>query len=776
MMKYAIGQSVPRTEDPRLLRGNGRYVDDVNMVNQTYAFMVRSPHAHADIKSIDTAAASAQPGVIAVLTGADYAADGLGQVLGGSPHKKRDGSPMFRPPRPAITTDRVRHVGQIVAVVIAETVEIAKDAAELVDVEYEPLPAHVDTAGATAPGTPAIWDECPDNESFFKEFGDKSTTDTAISGAAHVFRQRFVINRIHANTMEPRGAFAFYDPGEGKYTIHTGVQRPYAWRATLAKNLFHIAENRIHFITGDMGGSFGMKGSLYVEVPLVAWASKRIGRPVKWRCDRSEGFVADDHARDNVSEAQLAVDKDGKFLALKVETTAALGAYISLNGFGPATNNVGGLAGVYTIPTMYVGVSGVFTNTTPLSPYRGAGRPEASYILERMINIAAREMGIDPTELRRRNFIAPEQMPYKTALVFTYDCGEFERLMDKTLDRADYKGFEARRAESKAQGKLRGIGVSCTIEIAAGPSTETAELRFDPSGTAIILAGSTPHGQGHETIYKQLVCEKLGMDPDDIRVVEGDTEKVSFGTGTGGSRTAAIGTSAVLRATEKVIDKARKIAAHLLEAPEQDLELDDGKFTIAGTDRSIGFKEVVSAAFSPNKLPEDVEPGMYEIATFNATKGNFPNGCHVCEVEITPETGEMEILRYTVIDDCGVELNPLLVKGQVHGGIVQGAGQAMMENIVYEAGSGQLVTGSFMDYAMPRADDFCAFDVSGFPVPTKTNPLGVKGVGESGTVGALPAVMNAINDALEPLGVKHLEMPATPARIWQGIRDATTNG
>ncbi|MEM9684230.1 MAG: xanthine dehydrogenase family protein molybdopterin-binding subunit, partial [Pseudomonadota bacterium] len=664
MSKYAIGQAVPRSEDPRLLRGNGSYVDDVNMINQTYAVMVRSPHAHAEIKSIDASAATAMPGVLTVLTGADYEADGLGPVTGGSPHKRRDGSPMFRPPRPAITTDLVRHVGQIVAVVIAESLNTAKDGAEAVLVDYSPLPAHVDTAAATAADTPAIWPDCSDNECFFKEFGDKSATDAAIAGAEHVFCQRFVINRIHANTMEPRGALADYDPGEQKYTIHTGVQRPYAWRSTLAKSLFRIPENKLHFITGDMGGSFGMKGSLFVEVPIVAWASKRIGRPVKWRCDRSEGFVADDHARDNVSKVQFALDKDGKFLALKVETAAALGAYVSYNGAGPPTNNIGGLAGVYVIPACYVGVSGVFTNTTPTSPYRGAGRPEASYILERMIHIAARELGLDPVELRRRNFIPPDAMPYKTALTFTYDCGEFETLMDRTLERADYAGYPTRLASSEQGGKLRGIGISCTIEQAAGPSTETAELRFDPSGTAIILAGSTPHGQGHETIYKQLVCEKLGLDPDDIRVVEGDTEKVSFGTGTGGSRTATIGTSAVLRATEKVIAKATKIAAHILEAPETDLTLDDGAFTIAGTDRSVAFKDVVAAAFSPAKLPEDMEPGLFEIATYSATKANFPNGCHICEVEITPETGELDVQRYTVIDDCGIELNPLLVKGQ----------------------------------------------------------------------------------------------------------------
>lgn len=772
MLKYAIGQSVPRTEDPRLLRGHGRYVDDNNMINQAYAVMVRSPHAHAEIRSIDAGAALEMPGVVAVLTGADYETDGLGYVAGPSPLKRRDGSQMFRPPRPAITRDRVRHVGQIVAMVIAESVDIAKDAAEAVEVDYEPLPTNVDTAGARASGTPAIWAECPDNECFYREVGNKEGAEAAIKGAAHVVRQRFVINRIHANTMEPRGALSYYDPGEGHYTIHTGVQRPYAWRTTLTKNLFRIPENKLRLITGDMGGSFGMKGALYPEIPLTAWASKRIGRPVKWRCERSEGFVADDHARDNVSDVELALDKNGKFLALRVRTAAALGAYVSLNGFGPPTNNLGGLAGVYTFQAIHVAVSGVFTNTTPLSPYRGAGRPEASYIVERMIDIAAAELGMDPVELRRRNLIPPEAMPYKTALTFTYDCGEFERLLDKTLAKADYAGFRARRKQSESAGKLRGIGISCTIEQAAGPSTETAELRFDPSGSAIVLAGSTPHGQGHETIYKQLVCERLGLSPDDIRVIEGDTDKVSFGTGTGGSRTAVIGTSAVLRATEKVIEKARKIAAHMLEASEQDLALEDGRFTIAGTDRSVTFKSVAAAAFAPDKLPAGMEPGLFEMATYNAAKANFPNGCHICEVEITPETGEIEILRYSVIDDCGVELNPLLVKGQVHGGIVQGAGQALMENIVYESGSGQLLTGSFMDYTMPRAGDFCAFDVSGMPVPTKTNPLGAKGVGEAGTVGALAAVMNAVNNALQPLGIRHLEMPATPARIWQAIREA----
>jgi len=770
MMKYAVGQAVPRSEDPRLLKGRGCYVDDFSLPHQAYAFMLRSPHAHAEIRRIDAAAAETMPGVIAVLTGADYDGDGMGQISGPLPRKRRDGSPMYRPPRPALTRDRVRHVGQIVAMVVAETVNQAKDAAERIAVDYVPLPANVATDKATT--SSAIWDDCSDNEAFIHEVGDATAVEAALRTAPHVVRQRFVINRITANTMEPRGALGEYDPGEGKYTIYAGIQRPFAWRTTLTRNLFHVPENRLRLVTGDMGGSFGMKGAIYPEIPLVAWAAKRVGRPVKWRCERNEGFVADDHARDNVSDVEFALDDDGKFLAMRVRTSANLGAYVAYMGAGPPTGNVGGLAGVYTTPAMRVEVSAVLTNTSPLSPYRGAGRPEASYVIERTIDLAARKLNMDPVELRRRNMIAPDALPYKTPLTFTYDCGEFEAVLDRTLEKADYKGFPERRRQSEAAGKLRGIGVSCTIEAAASPQSETAELRFDPSGTAIILVGTTPHGQGHETIYKQVVCEKLGMNPDDIRVIEGDTEKISFGTGTGGSRSAAIGTSAVLQATEKVIEKTRRIAAHLLEAADADVALEDGRFAIAGTDRAIGFREAAAAAFQPGKLPKGMEPGLYEIATYMPEAANFPNGCHICEVEIAPETGAVEILRYSVVDDCGVELNPLLVKGQVHGGIAQGAGQALMENIVYDSDSGQLISGSFMDYCMPRADNFCSFDVSGHPVPTKTNPLGVKGVGEAGTVGSLAAVMNAINDALACVGVEHLEMPATPERVWRAIREA----
>ncbi|MCG8542875.1 MAG: xanthine dehydrogenase family protein molybdopterin-binding subunit, partial [Alphaproteobacteria bacterium] len=616
MLKYAIGQAVPRTEDPRLLKGRGSYVDDFALPNQAHAVMVRSPFPHADIKGIDAAAAEAAPGVIAVLTGADYAADGLGEIRGGTPYKRPDGAPMFRPPRPAITNDRVRHVGQVVAIVVAESVNQAKDAADLVDVDYAMLPIVLGTAEANQEGMPQIWDDCPSNESFLFELGDKDATDAAIASAPHVVTKRYVINRINANTMEPRGALAEYDPGRDHFTLYSGLQRPFVGRRSLCKNIFKIRENQMRFVTGDMGGSFGMKGAMYPEIPLTAWASKRVGRPVKWRCDRSEGFLADDHARDNISTVDLALDKDGTFLALRVRTNANLGAYLSQGGMGPPTNNLGGLAGVYTTPNIHVAVTGVFTNTCPTSAYRGAGRPEASYILERSIDIAARELNIDPAEIRRRNMIAPDAMPYKTPLTFTYDCGEFETVLDKTLEKAGYAGFAERRAQSETAGKLRGIGMSYTIERAAAPDTETAELRFDSSGTATVLVGSTPHGQGHETVYKQILCEKLGLEPEDVAVIEGDTDKVSFGTGTGGSRTAAIGGTAVLQAAEKVIAKTRKIAAHQLEAAEQDIELRDGAFVIAGTDRSMPFRDAATAAFDAGKVPEGMELGLFEFATF----------------------------------------------------------------------------------------------------------------------------------------------------------------
>lgn len=768
-MNFETGQPVPRTEDPRLLKGAGKYTDDFNYPHQTHMIVVRSPHAHADIKNIDTTPALAVPGVVAVLTGEDYDADGMGEIMGGSPRQRRDGTPMYRPPRPALTRDRVRHTGQAVVLVIGETADAAKDGAEAVVIDYAPLPLSL----SGAEGEPVLWDEIGDHESFVYEVGDKEVTEQVIAGAPHVIRQKFVVNRITANSMEPRGAIGLYDPGNDRYTIHTGHQRPWAFRTSLTKNTFKIGEHQLSLITGDMGGSFGMKGSIYPEIPLVGWAAKRIGRPVKWVADRGEGISSDDHARDNVTVAELALDQDGNFLAMRVSTEANLGAYVSFMGMGPSTGNIGGLAGVYTTPNMFVEVVGRFSNLNPISPYRGAGRPEASYVMERMIHLAARDLKMDPIELRRRNMIAPDQMPYKTPLTFTYDCGEFEAMMDAALAKADRAGFDARRAKTAENGLLRGIGVSCTVEQAAGAQPETAEMRFDPSGTLTLLVGSTPHGQGHETIYKQLIVEKLAIDPTNIRVIEGDTDKVSFGTGTGGSRTASIGTSAVLEAIGKVVDKTLKVAAHLLEASDTDIEFAHGAFTVSGTDKSISFTEVAQSTFQPAKIPDGMEPGLYEIATFNPKKANFPNGCHVSEVEIDPDTGTVKIVKYTVVDDVGFEINPLLVKGQVHGGIAQGAGQILMEDLHID-GAGQPLAGTFMDYAMPRADDFCYFDVEGRPVPTETNPLGAKGAGECGTVGSMPSVMNAIIDALSPYGISHIDMPATPEKVWRAIQEHLT--
>ncbi|MCB1739890.1 MAG: xanthine dehydrogenase family protein molybdopterin-binding subunit [Gammaproteobacteria bacterium] len=772
-MRFGVGQPVPRTEDPRLLTGNGRYADDFLLPAQSYAYVIRSPHAHARIAAIDVSPARTLPGVLCVLTGADYEADGLGPIVGPSPRKRRDGQPMYRPPRPALTRDAARYLGQPVAVVVAETALGARDAAEQVEIEYEPLPVNVETGHANDPSTPRLWPECESNESFLYEVGDAAATARAFAAAAHVVSQRFVINRITANPMEPRSVNAHYHKGEDRYTIYAGSQRPYAWRATLARNTFKIDEHQLSFITGDVGGSFGMKGSIHPEIPLMAWASKRVGRPVKWTSDRSEGFIADDHARDNVSEAELALDEHGRFLAVRVRTQANLGAYVAFLGAGPPTGNVGTMAGVYTTPAMHVQVAGVLTNTNPLSPYRGAGRPEAAYVMERLVDIAARRLHIDPAELRRRNLIPNDAFPYKTALTFTYDCGEFDKLFDKCLKAADYAGFESRREAAATRGLLRGIGISFSIEIAANPQTETAEIRFNSSGTATVLVGTTPHGQGHETIYKQLVCERLGLTPEQVRVVEGDTDQVSFGTGTGGSRVASLGSAAVLMGIEKCVAKGRRIAAQLLEAAESDIDFEDAEYRIAGTDRRLGFREVAQAAFSPDRLSAGMEPGMYEIATYNPSAANFPNGCQICEVEIDPETGRTRIVALNAVDDVGFEINPLLVKGQIHGGIAQGAGQALMENLVYDE-AGQLLSGSFMDYAMPRADDFCEMQVASHPVPTRSNPLGTKGAGESGTVGALAAVMNAINDALAPLGIEHLEMPATPERVWRAIRAART--
>ena len=767
MGEFAIGQSVSRFEDPRLLKGGGRYVGDMVLPGMVFGQVLRSPHAHARIRSIDLSRARAAPGVLAILTGADWQASGWGNLPVPGGLKRRDGS-VFRPPYPALVKDRVRFVGDYVAFVVAQSQHQALDAAELIAVDYEPLPACVSTAEATAKGAPRVWDECPDNVGFVQLFGDKAATDAAIARADHVVRHRFVINRVTAASMEPRGCLGDYDATEDRYTIYTTLQRTHPFRSELAP-ILKVPESRIRVVAGDIGGSFGMKSAVYNEVALVLLASKHVGRPVKWTSTRSESFLCDAQARDNVTEAALALDKDGTFLGLRVHTVAAIGAYLQ-TGMQAFTGNIGTLAGVYRTPAIHADVTAVFTHTNPVRPYRGNGRPEAAYVIERLVDLAADDLAIDPSELRRRNYIVPEAMPFKTGLTFTYDSGEFEKSMNMALDLADVAGFERRRAQARARGKLRGIGLSNTIERAAAQGFEGAEIRFDKSGAATLLTGSVTQGQGHETIFKQIMCDRLGLDPDAVHYVQGDTDQVFVGEGTGGSRSATIGGSAVAGAVDRIITKGKAIAAHLLKVDAADINFADGVFSSPKTNRTLTIKDVAKEAMDPTKLPKGMDVGLIATATYSAPVQNFPNGCHICELEIDQDTGEVEIMRYSVVDDVGTVINPLLLKGQIVGGVAQGIGQILMEDIKFD-GHGQNLTGSFMDYAMPRATDISAVDVKSNPVPTRTNPLGVKGAGEAGCVGAMPAVANALVDALSPLGVRHIEMPATPERLWRAMRD-----
>ena len=770
MGEFALGQAVPRFEDPRLLRGGGRYVDDLVLPRMAFGVVLRSPHAHARIRRIDAAAAKEAPGVLAVLTGVDWQASGWGDLPVPVGPKRRDGSPLYRSPFPALVKDRVRWVGDYVAFVVAETRAQAQDAAELIEVDYEPLPAVTDTAAALRPGAPRVWDDCPDNICFVHVDGDKAATDAAFARADRVVRKDLVINRVTGATMEPRGSVGEYDPTEGRYTIHTTLQRTHAFRAELS-HVLKVPESKIRVVCGDIGGSFGMKSAVYNEVALVLLAARVVGRPVKWTSTRSEAFLGDAQARDNVTTAELALDRNGIFLGFRVKTIVNVGAYLQTGGQA-FVGNLGTLAGVYRTPAIHVDVTTVYSNTNPVRPFRGNGRPEAGYVIERMVDYAAAELGIDRLELRRRNLIPPQAMPFKTGLTFTYDCGMFERSLDLALDLADFAGFAARRAESERRGKLRGIGLSYTIERAASAGFEGAEIRFDRAGTVTILSGSINQGQGHETIYKQLVCDRLGLDPKEVQYLQGDTDKVFFGEGTGGSRSATIGGSAFHMAADKIVAKGKAIAARVLSVAPDDVSFADGVFSSTKSNRTLTIKEVAKEALNPRSLPEGVEIGLVTNAVYNAPIDNFPNGCHICEVEIDRDTGAAALVRYSIVDDVGTVMNPLLLEGQIIGGAAQGVGQALMEDIRFDPASGQLLTGSFMDYAMPRADDFCPITMKSNPVPTKTNPLGVKGAGEAGCVGALPAVANALVDALTPFGVRHVEMPATAERLWRAMRGA----
>jgi aerobic carbon-monoxide dehydrogenase large subunit len=719
MGQFGIGQPVRRFEDRRLLCGNGRFQNDVNLPGQAYAYVLRSPHAHARIRALDAGAARTMPGVVAVYSGDDIAASGLGTMRVTFRRQRPDGSPMFARAFPGLAQGRVRYVGEPVAFVVAESLAQAKDAAERVAVDYEILPAVTDTAEAAA-GRHAVWEECPDNISNLFEAGDRAATEAAFARAAHVVKRRYVINRVYAHFMEPRGALGMWDPGEQRYTLYADVQYPHRVRAALANNIFRVLENKIRVIAGDVGGGFGTKGWQYPEHRLVLWAARQLRRPVKWVCERSEAILADEHARDNISEAELALDRDGRFLALRVRTLANVGAYVSADRNLLATfSNVGTLTGVYDIPAAHVSVLAVMANTGGTAPYRGAGRPEATYVIERLIDDAARELGRDRVALRQQNLIFPEKLPYRTALGLDYDSGDFPANQARALQIADWAGFAARREEARRRGRLRGIGLANPIEKAASPGLEFAEIRFHPGGNLTLFMGSKNQGQGHETTFKQVLYERLGIDPQTVQYIDGDTDRVAFGNGTSGSRSTVIAGSALWTAADKIIAKGRKIAAHLLEAAEVDIvfavEADGGHFAVAGTDRRLALVEVAKAAFQPGRLPPGLEGGLYETGTFAPADTTYPNGCHVCEVEIDPETGALAVLNYVVVDDVGTVVNPVGFKGQIHGGVMQGLGQAVMENVVYDRESGQMLSGSFMDYAMPRADDLPQIAVESNP-------------------------------------------------------------
>lgn len=780
MVKFGMGQPVPRVEDARLLTGGGRYTDDINLLHQTHAQILHSPYAGARIASIDVAGARAAPGVIDVFTGADVAADGLGDlpclVPFLLPMKRPDGSPMYVPKRPALVQDRVRFVGDFVALVVAETTAQAKDALDHIVVDYEELPTVTDGPAALKEGAAAVWDECPDNVCLLHNVGDKEAVEAGFAKADHVTTLNIPVSRIAMNPMEPRAALGAYDASEDRYTLYSGTQNPHDIRRFLAQGVLGIAETSLRVVSPDMGGAFGMRSNTFPEMALVLWAAKKVRRPVKWNGERSETFLTDDHGRDCVMNVELALDKDGTFLALRTRNVANYGAYLSFFGPFPSFGNLGSIAGVYRTPAICAEVYGVFTNTPPVGPYRGAGRPEAALAMEQIIDLAAREMGIDRIELRRRNIISPDALPFQTGLVFNYDSGEFEKNMDRAMEIADYPGFAARRAESEMAGKLRGIGIANAIEQSAGLFDELAEIRFTPSGGVTVMMGTHSHGQGHETVFKQLLADKLGLKPEQIRYVQGDTDLIAHGHGTFGSRTSGLGGAALTRAADVLIDKGTLIAAHQLEAAAADVAFADGTFTIAGTDRSIDLGEVARLAFMPAQLPLGVEPGFWAASTFAPSGPTFPNGCHVSEVEIDPETGVVTVERYSVVDDVGTVMNPMLLKGQLHGGIVQGLGQILMEKVVLDPDNGQLVTGSFMDYCMPRAADVPLMEIETNEIPTATNPLGIKGAGEAGCVGAMPCVMNAVIDALAPLGIREFEMPATPERVWRTIHEARGDG
>ena len=779
MSMSPIGKPLVRREDQRFLTGAGQYTDDITLHGQTAGVFLRSPHAHARIKSINLEAAKKAPGVVAIFTGQDLADAKIGGLPCGWLINNKDGSPMKEPPHPALAQGKVRYVGDQVALIVAETAWQGKDAAELIEVDYEVLPAVADTATATQSAS-LVHDDVPGNVCYDWGHGDKAAVDAAFATAAHVTKLEFTNNRLIPNAMEPRAAIASYTKHDDSYTLHVANQNPHVERLLMCAFVLGLPESKVRVIAPDVGGGFGSKIFLYAEDTALVWASKRVGRPIKWTAERSESFLSDAHGRDHVSVAELAMDANGKFLALRVGTIANMGAYLSTFASAvPTILYATLLAGQYATPAIYAEVKAVFTNTAPVDAYRGAGRPEATYLVERIVEQAAREMKIDPVEIRRRNFI--KTFPYATPVGLTYDVGDYDATLTKAVALADVAGFAARKADSAKKGKLRGLGYSCYIEACGiAPSNiagalgaraglfEAGEVRVHPTGTVTVFTGSHSHGQGHETTFAQVVAGKLGIPVENVEIVHGDTGRVLFGMGTYGSRSLSVGGTAIIKAVDKIIAKGKKIAAHLLEAADTDIVFENGEFKVAGTDKKIPFAQVSLTAYVPHNYPLDkLEPGLNENAFYDPANFTFPAGSYVCEVEVDPGTGEVEICAFTAVDDFGNIVNPMIVEGQVHGGIAQGIGQALLEACVYDKESGQLLSGSYMDYAMPRADDLPSFKVDTCSTPCSHNPLGVKGCGEAGAIGSPPALINAITDAL---GVRDLAMPATRERVWQAAQ------
>jgi len=780
MNRYGIGQPVRRVEDQRFLTGRARYVDDIQLPHMLHGAVVMSPHAHARIRSVNAQPALDTPGVHLVLTGADAKRENLGGIPPLFMPEDMGGPKGYRTFRPLLEPAKARHVGERIAFVVADTPELARIAAERVEVDYEPLPAVVNVQDAAKEGAPKVWDDNQmGNLAFPLMMGNKDATDAAFAKAKHVVSVRLYNNRITANAMEPRACIGDYNAADDAYTLYTSSQNPHGVRTILCGPVFHMPEIKLRVVSPDVGGGFGMKGDSYPEDGLVLWASRKLGRPVKWVATRTESLLGDNHGRDQLISAEMALDDNGKILAVRAQALHAVGAYVTNAGVVPVLCSLRNIPNVYVVPAMLVASKATFTHTTPLGPYRGAGRPEASYLIERLMDEAACQLKIDSVELRRRNYIPPSAMPYNTTANWTvgapagwtYDSGDFARLTDRAIELADWHGYSARKKQSDGNGRLRGRSLIYYLED-SGVFNERMEIRFDPSGMLTIVAGTHSHGQGHATTYAQLASDWLGVPFENIRLVQGDTDAVSFGRGTYASRSAMLGGSALRAASDAIIEKAKPLAAHLLEAAAADLEFRDGRFSVVGTDRAIPLVEVAKAFYRPVGPTTKFGAGLDASGSSNAPP-TFPNGCHVCELEIDPETGEVTIERYVVVDDVGRVINPLICHGQIEGALAQGIGQALMENVAFDPESGQMLSASFTDYAMPRATDLAAhYELAFVDVPAKTNPLGVKGIGEAGCVGAPPAVMNAILDALRPRGVKHLDMPATPRRVWEALRNS----